>query len=230
MATDCCVYAHIAPNNKTYIGITSQSTIGRWGCHGQGYKNQPLFWRAIKKFGWDNIKHIVIIEHIEYEVALLIEQALISKYSTDNPKHGYNLTKGGEGVLGYHFTDEQLQNHKNWLGRHHTEETKRKISEKKKGCAMSDEQRKKLSDMRKGKPSPNKGKHYFSEEYKQQLSLAMKGRKLHTTPHSEETKRKISEHSKGRVVSEETKEKLRQRALDQWKRQKQITLTTQGGK
>ena len=52
------VYKHTFPNNKVYIGITSQSVSRRWR-NGEGYRNkQQLIYRAILKYGWDNIKHI----------------------------------------------------------------------------------------------------------------------------------------------------------------------------
>lgn len=64
----------------------------------------------------------------------------------------------------------------------------------------SEETRRKIGEARKGKPSPNKGKHH-SEETKRKQSIALKGRHL-----SEETRRKISEVKKN--ISEETRKKL----------------------
>lgn len=43
------VYMHTTPNNKKYIGITKQKPVKRWQ-NGGGYKNQPLMWKAIKKY------------------------------------------------------------------------------------------------------------------------------------------------------------------------------------
>lgn len=57
---------------------------------------------------------------------------------------------------------------------------------------MRCEHRRKLSDARKGKPAPNKGKP-FSDETKKKISDAMKGRTL-----SDETRRKISESLKAK--------------------------------
>ena len=45
------------------------------------------------------------------------------------------------------------------FGRHHSEETKRKISFKNKGRVFSEEIRKRLSEAHKGKSSGMKGKH-----------------------------------------------------------------------
>jgi len=38
--------------------------------------------------------------------------------------------------------------------------------------------------------------------------------------HTEETKRKISEHRKGKLISEETRKKLSEAAKRQWERQR----------
>ncbi len=90
--------------------------------------------------------------------------------------------------------------HTSWIkGKHHTEETKQKISETKRGKkhgSPSDETRKKLSESLKGK---NKGKHH-SEETRKRMSETHKGERnpLYGKHHSEETKKKQSTAKKGR--------------------------------
>ena len=144
----------------------------------------------------------------------------MKKYGTIDPKFGYNSTLGGEGVLGYVFTEEQLVNHRYWLGKHHSEETKQKLSKLKTGTKLSEETRRKISESHKGRPSNFKGKK-MSAETRQKLIEIHKGLKCHCTPHSLEARLKISKALSGRQVSQETREKLRQKALEQWKRQKQ---------
>ena len=85
-------------------------------------------------------------------------------------------------------------------GKHFSEETRKKMSEAKKGKHPSEEARKKLSEAKKGKPSPNKGKH-LSEETRKKLSEAKKNM-------SAETKKKMSESGKGKKMSEESKKKM----------------------
>ena len=48
-----CVYVHISPSNKYYVGITSKEPKVRWGHNGNAYQTQ-YFSNAIKKYGWDN--------------------------------------------------------------------------------------------------------------------------------------------------------------------------------
>ena len=60
-----------------------------------------------------------------------------------------------------------------FYGKIHSCESKKKISETKKGRIFSEEHRKKLSDSHKGKQSSNKGRQ-MSEEQKKKISLAIK--------------------------------------------------------
>lgn len=92
------LYVHIVPNGKKYYGITKCSVKRRWR-GGEGYKTQ-LFYRAIEKYGWDNIEHIVLYNDLSEEEALELEQRFIQWYSTNNPNYGYNITAGGEGSTG----------------------------------------------------------------------------------------------------------------------------------
>ena len=93
--TDYCVYAHINKlNGKIYIGITN-NIQKRWGI--SQYKYCPILYKALKKYGWDNFIHLVIIDNITKAVACECEKALIAKYQTTNPNNGYNLTEGGTG-------------------------------------------------------------------------------------------------------------------------------------
>lgn len=217
------LYVHITPNHKYYVGVTSQKVDNRWQHDGVGYKKQKLFYRAIQKYGWNNIQHIVLLDNLTKEVACECEKYLIAKYDTTNPVNGYNNTFGGEGVNGYKLTLEQIETRRrNSTGRKHTAEACKRISEKQKGKIVSDETRRKLSESHKGKAPSNKGIS-MSDEQRQKLSLAKIGKPgTHTQPHTEEAKRKMSEKRKGKVVSKETREKLRQKALEQWKRQKQL--------
>lgn len=89
------VYVHIAPNGKRYYGITSREPHRRWG-NGNGYRQNRHFYNAIKAYGWSNFQHDIIAEKMSLESACQLEQNLIKQYRTDDPKYGYNHTKGGE--------------------------------------------------------------------------------------------------------------------------------------
>ena len=96
-----------------------------------------------------------------------------------------------------------------WLGKHHTEETKAKISAASSGRVHSEETRQKISTRLKNLPygwTGWVGRHH-SQETKAKMSAASKGEHnpFFGRHHSQETKAKISAANSGRVVSEETR-------------------------
>ena len=88
---------------KKYVGITSRSVHQRWQ-NGNGYKPAKgkflSFYAAMQKYGWDNFKHEILFEKLTEQEAKEKEIALIKLYDCFAP-NGYNLTKGGDGALGY---------------------------------------------------------------------------------------------------------------------------------
>lgn len=88
------VYIHTFPNGKVYIGITMQDTYRRWGKKGRNYRGQIVY-KAIEKYGWENVKHEVIIDNLSKEEAESWEIALIAQYKSNDGIHGYNIDTGG---------------------------------------------------------------------------------------------------------------------------------------
>ena len=98
-----CVYIHSnKTNNKVYIGITNQKPENRWGKNGNKYNaNQPVFYNAIQKYGWDNFEHIIFAENLNEYEAKHMEVLLIALYKSNcrkykDPEYGYNMTDGGD--------------------------------------------------------------------------------------------------------------------------------------
>lgn len=82
-------------NEKLYIGITKQRPSKRFQ-NGYGYKySNPIFWKDIVKYGWENFEHFLLLTGISKEMAAIVEQELIKKYMTTNPSFGYNKQGGG---------------------------------------------------------------------------------------------------------------------------------------
>lgn len=170
------VYIHKFPNKKVYIGITCCNPKHRWN-NGKGYQTQKLLYRAIQKYGWENIEHKILFTNLTKEEAEQKEIELIAKYKSNKSKYGYNIENGG---------------HINCVN----ESTKRKISiankgriAPNKGKPMSKEQKEKISKSSKGK--------IISIETRKKISKANKGRKF--GPLSEEIKKKISITKKGTI-------------------------------
>lgn len=120
------LYLHIAPSGKKYFGITGQKADRRWN-GGQGYKNNQHFWKAIQKYGWNNIRHIILADDLTKDDACLFEQILIALYDTMNPNKGYNNSTGGE--HGLHSEESKKKMSESHKGKYHSEETKQKMCE-----------------------------------------------------------------------------------------------------
>ena len=150
------------------------------------------------------------------------EQYYIEVFDTLWP-NGYNLTEGGDGgikceevrkKISETLKSKILGDKHPMFGKHHSEESKRKISEGNKGKTMSEEARKKISEGNKGKT--------MSEEERKKISESNSGEKHHMfgKHHSEESKRKISESligeknpMYGKYHSEELKQKRSKKVL-----------------
>ena len=82
------VYMHLFPNGKKYVGYTSMPLKDRWdgGC---GYISSEKMMRAIIQFGWENVRHYIIMDGLDKHTAQLLESALINKWKTSKSR-GYN--------------------------------------------------------------------------------------------------------------------------------------------
>ena len=162
-------------NNKIYIGLSSKSVNESTNYYGSG----RLINEAIIKYGRENFHKEIIEDNIEdFEQLKNREiywiETLKSHVSFDN----YNLTLGGDGVLGFTQTKEtkkilskqtSTRNKRNWedpeyranmLNHLHNRsiEIKEKVGNSLRGIPKSDEARKNMSIAKKGKPQSNKAK------------------------------------------------------------------------
>lgn len=164
-------------NNKIYIG-QAVDIEDRWGEHRRGlrggYHHNKHLQNSWKRDGEENFEFTVLLECEESNLNMY-EEYYIFELMTYDPRVGYNKDYGGKS------------------GRP-TEETKRKLSEARKGekhhmygKQLSEEAKRKMSESHKGRQ--------FSEETRRKLSEAKKGKHR-----SEETKRKISENRSKPVV------------------------------
>lgn len=122
-------------NHKKYIG-QSCNIYSRWYNHKycliNGIHENQYLQNAWNKYGQDNFKFYILILCDEKDIDFN-EVYYISKYKTTDRNFGYNLDSGGN------------------KNKHHSEETKLKISNSNKGKIKSEETIKKISQNRKGK-------------------------------------------------------------------------------
>ena len=138
------LYMHTCPNGKVYVGITSRTCEDRWR-NGHGYRNNKHFYSAILKYGWDNIRHEILLEGLTKEEAQRAEADWIASTECDNPAFGYNHSKGGEGKSGFVPTAEtRAKIRKKLTGTHRPEEVKRKVSIAHSGKPLSEEHKLKI--------------------------------------------------------------------------------------
>lgn len=142
------IYCHTSPSGKRYIGQTRNDPEARWS-NGRGYSTQPYFKRAIDKYGWDNIEHVVLCSVSNQEYADFLEQWFIEKWDTTNSDKGYNCAKGGAGPTGVMWDDERKKAFSEYMtgennpmyGRHHSPETIALMSKNRRGKEVSPEMR-----------------------------------------------------------------------------------------
>ena len=163
-----CVYIHTNKiDGKMYVGQTCQNPQKRWA-GGSKYKGSTYFYKAIKKYGWDNFEHEIVASNLTSDEANHFEELLISQLDTMNPKYGYNLKSGGENNLLSEETKHKISqaaslrtSDKNpFFGKHHTESLKQQMSKTKQGMFT-------------GNKNPNYGKT-TSDEVKQKISNGIK--------------------------------------------------------
>ena len=159
-------------NGKRYIGQhmyeDESNPMGKY--KGSGL----LLHKAYKKYGIENFETEILYKRIrDKETVDAMEIWAIEKYKPE-----YNIAKGGSGGDIYHQLDDEGKKRMTgsgennpFYGKHHSDESKKKISEANKGMRKpyrSEEHRRKLSEA-------NKGKHR-SDETKRKISDAKKGK------------------------------------------------------
>ncbi len=187
-------------NGKCYLGITRRTLARRVREHLADYRYgdraKGALYRAIAKYGEDAFEASCLVIGNDWDYMCALECAAIIRLNTRVP-NGYNVTEGGEGIIGYQYTDEQraaMSIRQKGIKRGPSKLRGRKIPETQRlriiaavtGRACSEETRRKISEANK--------------KWKRQ-----KGRIC-----SEETRRRISEAQKGKVVSEETRQNIKE--------------------
>lgn len=186
-----CVYKHTnLVNNKVYIGKTCRKPEYRWN-EGKGYRYQSHFWHSIQKYGWHNFLHEIIQANLTSDEASDLEKTLIKHYNSIDPNHGYNQTAGGEGMLGWHHTEESLEKiRKSNSTRGVSEKTRQKmraIMKEKYKDGNTPFRGKKHKQSTKAEISRLSVERWKNEEYRSKMMVIMR---------SEERNRKISDKKK----------------------------------
>lgn len=87
------VYLITFPNNKKYCGYSS-NIKRRWRNENE-YNKQLVVYRAIKKYGWNNLKKEILYVFDNAADALKQEAICIQEMDLLNKEKGYNVVPGG---------------------------------------------------------------------------------------------------------------------------------------
>ncbi len=198
-----------------YFGITNN--FKRRKCEhlvvlkkGKNGKSWPVYNKIRKLMREESyeLKMVIIKDGLSYDEANQLEIQYIKEYKEKGIKL-YNLTAGGEGTLNHKpvFTEEWrkklseaksgdkfTKENNSFYGKHHSKETKIKISLFHKGKFVGDK-------------NPFYGKHHTDEVCKKLSEIAKKT--FSGVKKTEDHKRKISESNKGKKLSKEHNEKNR---------------------
>lgn len=159
-------------NGKRYIGKKS-SPEQDMNYLGSG----KLIKRAIKKYGKENFK-CEVLEWCETEEELNnMEKYYIKAFNAQEDPMFYNISAGGDwGNITKGMTKEEYEQWKekiNPKGRHHSEETKKKMSEIRKGIIFSEETIEKMKINNAGEKNPHYGKKQ-TEKHKEAMKKLYK--------------------------------------------------------
>lgn len=196
-------------NGYIYIGLTKKKLEERIKEHikeSKAKRRNNFFYNAIRKYGIENFKWETIDTALNYDNLKIKEKYWIAEYRTKY--NCYNMTDGGDGRNNYKASEETKRKMSE-TRKNMSTETRRKMSESRKGKQTgkdnpmygtkkspewiemikkvnrerirTPEERKKLSDSLKGKPSKLKG-----------------------VPRSEETRKKIADANRRRALNEKT--------------------------
>ena len=169
-----------------------------------------LIVKAIKKYGKDNFEKEYIFFAFDEESMKWAESQLVILNDVD--KKSYNLIEGGgrpptakkgrkcnrpKFPNGYNYThsEETKQKIREWTIQNqpmYKAESRKKLSDSRRGMVFTEKHRRNMSLSHKGKPSGFKGKK-MSDEQKEKLRIAHLGKKL-----SEEHKQNISKSLRNR--------------------------------
>lgn len=181
-------------NGKRYVGMTkhtySERFHGHWTEAKSEYNNKSLpssmLHREMIEYGIESFQVYPIEEGISEDDHQEKERIYIDKFDTyylNNPL-GYNMTIGGNGTIGYVFTECD----------------KSKMSSIHKGCTFSKERNERLREIMTGRQ--------YKQEWKDALSASRIGRfkgdenPFYGKHHSLETKQIIRENNSGDLVEQ----------------------------
>ena len=187
MENNYSVYQHVTPDGLYYFGQTN-NIKRRWSSNGIQYKGTSLY-PYIEKFGWDNIKHIVLFKDQTRENALWIEDFLIETARED----GVCINQQRSGLVS---KEEGYQ-------REYREQNKEQIKEQQKQYYERNKDKiREYQEQNKDKINEQKRKYYernkekFKEYREQNKEQIREYQRQYQREYKEQNKDKIREYNR----------------------------------
>lgn len=156
-------------NGKKYIGksvdLNGRKTEFLNFHYGYGGR---LINNARRKYDSADYWQYEVLEYCDITLLNDKEKHYIKLHNSTDRDKGYNLTEGGEGVVGFHHCDETKKK-LSIAGRNHTSESIQRCRLKLLGRTLPEEVRHKISESNKGR--------IVTEETRQKIGRANKGKK-----------------------------------------------------
>jgi len=223
-------------NNKVYIGSSidlQRRKRSHICCLKNNTHTNSYLQDDFNKYGIDNFK-FVVIEFVEktkdntlfVKNMLEIEQCWIDKFNSSNRELGYNKSPIAGSTVGVKWTEESRlafseKRKKNptrgMLGMNHSQQTKNRMSEYRKGKPISEETKQNISNANKGRKPSIKAieearKYHLgrkrTDEEKRKISKAMSGANnpRYGKKHSKKSKELIAKSKYKKVINLDTGE------------------------
>jgi GIY-YIG catalytic domain len=97
-----CLYQLTSPSGKSYIGISSKTAATRFLKHTEhalGKRQNGVLYSALRKYDPNSFKVETLVIANDWKYLCDLEMKVIAAFGTKHP-NGYNMTDGGEGVVG----------------------------------------------------------------------------------------------------------------------------------
>lgn len=183
------LYRLTSPSGKSYIGI-SKDYRRRWAIHRYraNSNGQGALYTAIRKYKWESFSsEVLVIGSFEYVKGMEIKA--IKHFNTMYP-NGYNLTRGGDGVVGKH-TPQSVRDRiaAGNRGKVMSAESRQKLSIARKGIIITHEQRIKISikmkqvcdDQWRQRRAESQRQLWQDPEYRQRMLAKRRARKVESS-------------------------------------------------
>ena len=195
------VYQHVTPDGMYYFGQT-QNVERRWSNNGAEYKRTALQ-PYIEKFGWENIKHIVLFKDQTKEDSLWIENFLIETARED----GVCINKNRSGLV------SKEEGYQQRISKQYREQNKDKIKQYREQYQEQNKDKIKEQSKQYYEENKDKKKQYYEQnkdKIKEQSKQYYEQNKDKKKQYYEQNKDKIKEQRK--QYYEQNKDKIKEQS------------------